>query len=1428
MSGLSTDDKISNLWKKSRGVIDNNKPIPFQRLEQKPKIYNVNNEDIFNQTVPNEIPGNSVNLQTEYDYPDSIVISENSVYALDAKFSFKGISPGQVPAETPVSQISNEIGNGYQGYKLTDAVDPLTNNSYDYLTFYYRIPLVPNTLSNTTSPGSGIYTTYFLPTDPNDPNPSNLPFSAIRNTIAFNFGGQQHYFQQFYVSDGPPSYSNMTAIQQNTAPEYLIFENQSGYCLIYGELDNAFNWILKSDKTLHVSLIRYEGTTGVGGGISSGDDISFNNVDICGNLTVQNTNMIQTFESSKKVLTDNEYYIADISNTAVTTGYFTIQINNTERNSYGVDPIVPPPTPPIIPINPPPDYTIDPEQPIDIGDGLNPVPDPENLFPYPPTDYNQTIHFLAGFIDEDKAFIKVLSNIKKNPNTGIKNIKIKRNSNTNEYYLCFSFYNDPQLYAYTSGTTNTGNTGNDIGDINNPIDVNDPIDIIDPINPINPIDPGDTVAPIDDNNDNNDPIDPIFNPNPIGGGSNLIGGGSNLIGGGSNLIGGGFTFRNTTVNSEYYQAEIDYIKVTLVNNHNNYNSSPPEGFGLLNWELTDDFKILPSYVDTEVTNVDLSLNSGNPYGISSQPEYFMNNIIFHPENGKIKAGEDGEGVIDICGGVFVNKNVQVRGDVDISGNLRVDGDLFGTANTKFVDYMHFNNIHFRTRAGFSPLAFPFDEWNTIAILDGAGLINNVCMFQIIDRSDGCDVNMTFLISINEGSENICSCNILQYNSSNSYGSNINPPHNGALIRGIRVVRYQPGNSSTQKYFLQLDRVAYATSSTTRLEVRLFLNTHSNQNQGDKVVPWVLSSELLPATGTQIIILNLDLTQKSSTNCRSNAYTNCYTIFEEGASMKKDLNMNVNNINDIDNLKGNNKYIDFNNSDNLKIYSDKNINLTADTLDIVAGTSTFTFEQGKLNCNSNSIDNVLSLNGVSSNNLTIESDNNLFLKSTSENITIQTATKNKSIIFNTEVSNPKLGQNNYDPMIYENETLKLSGNTLDVRYIKATSDIYISNPLIEIDCNGGKYEIKPTEFDFKQKNIKDADTVYSDKLYANSNQLIIGEFINKNSKWIRFDNKIAISPDTMANITNEYASVGQLFLLSTVWNSYSGELVYRSINRPVSGNSSTFDMNTFVASTMDVTLFINKTIALNRNKTNINTNTGYYIVCDGSPNFYQWGRFLWSPGIISESMYKSWVYREPWFSLPANEFVKVISFKLDTFGTSTYNLGKWVVLSYFYNQSSSGSLAHKIQASLFFGNIALMQGNSYNPWEGSRKDEVAILLADKVFNISAGSQIPKHTDIELDTTFSGSNIPIDYNKVISCKNVSNSSSANLGVFIAVRMLDGNGNQVTLNSNLSSFARNFRVAIYSPTTGTSHSISTIDWAPMQIQLSLQRYMPASEHI
>ena len=140
----------------------------------------------------------------------------------------------------------------------------------------------------------------------------------------------------------------------------------------------------------------------------------------------------------------------------------------------------------------------------------------------------------------------------------------------------------------------------------------------------------------------------------------------------------------------------------------------------------------------------------------------------------------------------------------------------------------------------------------------------------------------------------------------------------------------------------------------------------------------------------------------------------------------------------------------------------------------------------------------------------------------------------------------------------------------------------------------------------------------------------------------------------------------------------------------------------------------------------------------------------------------------------------------------------------------------------------MQGNSYNPWEGSRKDEVAILLADKVFNISAGSQIPKHTDIELDTTFSGSNIPIDYNKVISCKNVSNSSSANLGVFIAVRMLDGNGNQVTLNSNLSSFARNFRVAIYSPTTGTSHSISTIDWAPMQIQLSLQRYMPASEHI
>ena len=288
MSTLSDDDKISNLWKKSRGVIDNNKPLAFQAVEQRPKIYNVNNEDIFNQTVPNEIPGAIVNLQTAYGYPIPIEISENSVYALDAKFSSQSVIPGGVPSGTPQSKISTEIGNGHQGYKLTDAVDTLTNTSYDYLTFYYRIPLISNTFSNTTSTGSnGVFTTYFLPPDPlADPNPSKSPFSAIRNTIAFNFGGRQHYFQQFYVSDGPPSYSNMIPIEQNTAPEYLIFENQSGYCLIYGKQDDAPNWILTSGKTLHVSLIRYEGRTGVGGGISSGDDISFNNLDICGNLTL--------------------------------------------------------------------------------------------------------------------------------------------------------------------------------------------------------------------------------------------------------------------------------------------------------------------------------------------------------------------------------------------------------------------------------------------------------------------------------------------------------------------------------------------------------------------------------------------------------------------------------------------------------------------------------------------------------------------------------------------------------------------------------------------------------------------------------------------------------------------------------------------------------------------------------------------------------------------------------------------------------------------------------------------------------------------------------------------------------------------------------------------------------------------------------------
>ena len=109
---LTIDDKIDNLWKKSRGVVDIEKTAAYYDVAQKPFVENILNKDIFSNEVPDEIPGQLRNVSGFGP------ISKNSVIGLDDRFHSAGVSPGGLLPNTPFNEESNKLGPGIQGLSL--------------------------------------------------------------------------------------------------------------------------------------------------------------------------------------------------------------------------------------------------------------------------------------------------------------------------------------------------------------------------------------------------------------------------------------------------------------------------------------------------------------------------------------------------------------------------------------------------------------------------------------------------------------------------------------------------------------------------------------------------------------------------------------------------------------------------------------------------------------------------------------------------------------------------------------------------------------------------------------------------------------------------------------------------------------------------------------------------------------------------------------------------------------------------------------------------------------------------------------------------------------------------------------------------------------------------------------------------------------
>ena len=390
-SDLTDTQKINNLWKTSKGVVDINKDNNYVAATERGAVKNVLNESIFSEDVPDIIPGPTVNLNTFVPKPGNPsggpnqIMPKYSVAALDLSFNDIGLESGQVPPGTPPNDISVAIGNGYQGLKLRSAGLP-------HLVYYHRIPLVevPGANKVSSSPTSG-RTSLFLP------DPSNNLMSALRNTINFKKGNvtPPHYAQKFFIYNtgvSPPVFE--LDVQALDTPYFFVFDNESGYVLIYGTNDSSSAWRIDTANNIQlcVSLIRYEGALGASGG--GPDGLQEGNVNLMQTLEIQGgtpkyhpiytapVSILGTFDHFFAMA---NYVIASVDNTsACAMGYFTLKIT---------------------------------------GNG-----------------YDTTCQFMATILDNNIPSIKILSSSVKDPLAGFGKLIMYDNRSVNgKWYICLGF-----------------------------------------------------------------------------------------------------------------------------------------------------------------------------------------------------------------------------------------------------------------------------------------------------------------------------------------------------------------------------------------------------------------------------------------------------------------------------------------------------------------------------------------------------------------------------------------------------------------------------------------------------------------------------------------------------------------------------------------------------------------------------------------------------------------------------------------------------------------------------------------------------------------------------------------------------------------------------------------------------------------------------
>ena len=264
---INNNDKIQLLFKEFTGVVNAKQSEPFPLEEFAFKDYIIN-DNILSENIPATLPNGWRSSQ------------------LDA---------------------SSSIAN--------DSITNLSSIGFPQLSFYKK--------KNLTQATFGSLKTWYV----NDGQGG----SELKNAISFKFDPNNNSYNYAVYLTFPGSVYSPINMYSN--PTFWLFDFKSGFLQFYGEEDDL-NGVNDPNIDLNntppvISFIKYVGNTGGGGG--GGGDSSFNNIDISGNLSLQDNNLMQSLTINGWTVpsTTTYYIIATVPESGANAfGYFTIQLQD--------------------------------------------------------------------------------------------------------------------------------------------------------------------------------------------------------------------------------------------------------------------------------------------------------------------------------------------------------------------------------------------------------------------------------------------------------------------------------------------------------------------------------------------------------------------------------------------------------------------------------------------------------------------------------------------------------------------------------------------------------------------------------------------------------------------------------------------------------------------------------------------------------------------------------------------------------------------------------------------------------------------------------------------------------------------------------------------------------------------------------------------